>query len=179
MAPKMVVLAAMAVAGAFAADVRVEVSGGNQVQQPMLWKARTTLTWLYERAGIQVAWGAGNGRVIRVRFTRGTPAGLRPEALAYAMPFASGPDTIVVMIDRVEAAVRESRVTSLLAYVLAHEIGHVLQACDRHSEIGIMKARWVEADYGLMGTFQLGFTQEDVDLIHLGLHRHQVFATIR
>jgi hypothetical protein len=169
MAPKMAVLAVMVAAGGHAADVRIEARGGDRVQQAMLWRARTTVTWLYERAGVRVSWGVGSGRVIRVQFTRETPAGLRPGALAYALPFAEGPDTIVVMVDRVEVAVIQPQVTPLLAYVLAHEIGHVLQACDRHSETGIMKARWVVEDYGLMRKFQLGFTPQDVELMHSGL----------
>ena len=169
MAPKMVVLAALVAAAAYGGDVRIEVKGEDRVPPAMMWRARTTVSWLYERAGIRVAWGPGSGQVIRVQFTRGTPADSRPGALAYAMPFAEGPDTIVVMVDRVEVAVTQPQVTPLLAYVLAHEIGHMLQACDRHSETGIMKAQWVEEDYGLMRKFQLGFTPEDVGLMRSGL----------
>jgi hypothetical protein len=35
---------------------------------------------------------------------------------------------------------------ALLGYVLAHEIGHVLEGLVRHSGAGVMKASWNRAD---------------------------------
>ena len=57
----------------------------------------------------------------------------------------------------------------LLAYVLAHEIAHVLQAVDRHSETGVMKASWDKGDYFSMGRGRLKFTPSDIGLIRLVL----------
>ena len=55
-----------------------------------------------------------------------------------------------------------------LAHVLVHEITHILQASDRHSDSGVMKARWIAQDYEAMARKPLRFTSEDLDLIHRG-----------
>ena len=65
----------------------------------------------------------------------------------------------------------------LLSYVLAHEIAHILQGVDRHSETGIMKASWDEGDYFDMGRGRLKFTPSDIDLIHLGLDARKARST--
>ena len=52
---------------------------------------------------------------------------------------------------------------------LVHEITHVLQGIDRHSDSGVMKALWTAQDYFQMRVEALPFAPEDVELIHLGL----------
>jgi predicted Zn-dependent protease len=54
---------------------------------------------------------------------------------------------------------------TILGYVLAHEIAHVLQGIARHSATGIMRARWTDNDLRQMGIRVLAFTPEDVQLI--------------
>jgi hypothetical protein len=56
-------------------------------------------------------------------------------------------------------------VRNLYGYVLAHEIGHVLQGQARHSGEGIMKGHWDGGDYDLMGVYKLRFSSEDTTLI--------------
>jgi hypothetical protein len=57
----------------------------------------------------------------------------------------------------------------VLGHVIAHEVTHILQGVLRHSESGVMKARWSNADYQEMTWKPLRFTDEDVVLIHRGL----------
>jgi len=52
---------------------------------------------------------------------------------------------------------------------MAHEIAHVMEGTCRHSDEGIMKARWNYADYREMGSRHLRFASVDVELIHQGL----------
>jgi hypothetical protein len=61
-----------------------------------------------------------------------------------------------------------------LAHVLAHEITHMLQGTDRHSDSGIMKARWNSEDYFEMLRTPLSFTEADVQLIRRGLEAHKL-----
>jgi hypothetical protein len=79
----------------------------------------------------------------------------------------------VVFYDRVEPLVRGHHApeAAVLGYVLSHEIAHVLQGVARHSETGIMRARWSDNDFKLMGIRALIFTAEDIQLIqhHLAL----------
>jgi hypothetical protein len=58
--------------------------------------------------------------------------------------------------------------------VLAHEIGHVLQGIERHSETGVMMAKWTSEDYKQMVVKPLAFTEEDVILIHNGMEGRAV-----
>ena len=58
---------------------------------------------------------------------------------------------------------------ALLAHVMAHEIAHVLQGINRHSESGILKARWSDGDCARLASLPLLFTHEDAILIHRGL----------
>ena len=176
MAPKMAIAALLIAAAASArtqpADVTVYVTQDASPPNAVMRKAQTIVTWLYAREGFQIAWDRSPAdKVIHIRFTRQTPGSFKPDALAYAMPFADGSDSIVVMYDRVEQWARPSQVPVLLAHVLAHEIAHILQACDYHASDGIMKRRWQGADFDAMTTFQLKFTPEAVALMREGLLR--------
>ena len=53
--------------------------------------------------------------------------------------------------------------------MLVHEITHILQAVSRHSETGIMRARWDEEDLLNMYWKPLEFEPRDIDLINRGL----------
>jgi len=68
-------------------------------------------------------------------------------------------------------------VPHLLAYVLVHEITHVLQGTNRHSEMGIMKAAWDETDFFDMAHGQLQFSPEDVSLIYRGMDTRSTCQT--
>jgi hypothetical protein len=57
----------------------------------------------------------------------------------------------------------------LLAHVLAHEIGHVLEVSDAHSSTGVMKAYWDWRDYFAMNQGPLEFASVDVHRIRQGL----------
>jgi len=75
-----------------------------------------------------------------------------------------------VFYDRINHLVGgDLRTPALLAHVLVHEITHVLEGVDRHSETGVMKALWTEADYVQMRAKPLPFTDWDIQLIHKGL----------
>jgi hypothetical protein len=55
--------------------------------------------------------------------------------------------------------------SDMLAYCIAHEIGHLLLPAGSHSSTGIMRARWQENDFKLMATGSLWFTPEHGKLI--------------
>ena len=54
---------------------------------------------------------------------------------------------------------------------MVHEITHVLERIKRHSEEGVMKARWSPQDYLHMDTDPLPFAADDVRLIREGLSK--------
>jgi hypothetical protein len=89
-------------------------------------------------------------------------AAVHPGALAYAR---LGEARIEVFFDRVLKNAAPMVAPNLLGHVLAHEIGHVLEGIDRHSEEGIMKAHWTADDYERMYPQPMRFAPEDVALI--------------
>jgi hypothetical protein len=72
------------------------------------------------------------------------------------------------------AAADPSRAAKLMAYVLVHEITHILRGTDVHSREGIMKDRWNSADQEQIYAGKLTFTQADIELIQLGLESREL-----
>jgi hypothetical protein len=126
---------------------------------------------IFDDIGLKIDWRnsalhcPGNAIIINVRDR--TPATLRPGALAYALPFEG--THIEIFGDRVSELAGLSMASIVLAHVLVHEITHILQGMCRHSEMGIMKARWEDRDVFLMRRRALKLTPQDVVLIERGL----------
>jgi hypothetical protein len=162
------------------ADVTIYVNGDDFPPIRIDFGARSTVTGMYARIGIRLAWrhdaprnSAVNGSPIpiQMRFASKSPENVSREALAFARPFADGVNGITVIYGRIRTTTGGSRQErDILAHVLAHEIAHVLIGTDGHAETGIMKAHWNETDYAAMKKKPLEFTPNDVDLIVKGLN---------
>jgi hypothetical protein len=74
-----------------------------------------------------------------------------------------------VLVDRLRVPVSKPLAGALLGHVLAHELAHVLEASTRHSEAGVMKARWDNRDLEQMSMRPLSFSAEDAASIQSGL----------
>ena len=126
---------------------------------------------LFLSAGVKMDWHSevsfcqGQRDSIVVSLSERTPETFHPGALAYALPYEGV--HIQVLYDRIAQA-DPSLAPSLLAYVIVHEITHILQGVGRHSKNGVMKAVWDTYDYTLMKRGQLRFTALDVEMIHDG-----------
>jgi hypothetical protein len=134
---------------------------------------------MYARIGVRIDWRIGNATActgsdspvaIQMRYGAENERHSSPDTLAFASPFAHGTTAITVMFDRIQLVTeRSARQEAVLAHVLAHEIGHVLQGTDRHMGTGVMKAHWGRRDYDAMEKKPLEFTTDDIDLIVSGL----------
>ncbi len=127
---------------------------------------------LFADAGVELEWHTRTAcptteDAIHIVFSDLTSPNNRPGALAYAYPFQSG--GIVIFYDRVEASTSRMGLSRLLAYVMAHEIAHVLQAVSRHSETGIMKGMWNGHDRAQIQLNTLEFSLEDREFIRMGI----------
>jgi hypothetical protein len=125
--------------------------------------------------GVQVVWRVGEpkpdaagGLVVSLRTGEAPPEDERRGALARAYPFGGGVHSITVFQDQVQATAAASgvEVFKVTAHVLVHEIAHVLERIDRHSDTGVMKAHWTRAEYRAMAWKPLPFAEEDVEWIH-------------
>ena len=140
---------------------------GAGLARTMVVKAMTSE--MFEKIGVIIIWhGApcpADG--IRITLKLDTPSALKPEALAFAI--LDRGMHIVVFYDRVLTLSEDSTVSVLLAHVLTHEITHVLQGVARHSDTGLMKARWSAKDIKSMAGRYMEFSEQDVVLIYRGL----------
>ena len=104
---------------------------------------------------------------ILVSISMQTPPDLYPGALAYSLPFEGV--HVRLFFDRLAGAESLCPRPVLLAHVLAHEIGHILQRSDQHAASGVMKRRWDAADFSRMAHHPLPFSDVDVQMIYRGL----------
>ncbi len=126
---------------------------------------------IFTTVGVSIDWHVSRScrsmpDAVEMTFQAETQQELLPGALAYACPY--GKSHIVILYDRVAASAATHDVVAnrLLAFVILHEVTHVLQAIARHSDSGIMMAKWTAAEYFRMREASLGFTDDDVDFIH-------------
>jgi len=86
-------------------------------------------------------------------------------------PFGPGVHRIAVFEDNVKVRASAYQIDEykVMAHVLAHEIGHLLERMDHHSDTGIMKASWTRDDYRTMAHHPLPFAKEDLEMIHCNL----------
>lgn len=162
-------------------DCKVDVYLARGVPMPggMLLDASTRAAQMFREIGVDVRMRIGRpGRnpsnscsapiVVEFETAAGYYGG--PSELARATPYKGSGTCIHVFIDRVLEEGRDRGLSNaLLAHVLTHEITHVLEKIARHSEEGVMKARWSMKDYDRMKDHPLPFAPVDVDLIRMGL----------
>jgi hypothetical protein len=112
------------------------------------------------------------------------PPSLPPLAYGWAVPEPGAPAHVCVrrVAQAASASLRESRPVSLatlLAYVIAHEIGHLLLGPGTHSPGGIMKARWLPGDLHLMEMGALRFQSQQARRMRERLDAQNTRASAR
>jgi hypothetical protein len=155
--------------------VAVCVPEGTNYPGVNLYWAKKVASTMFAHAGVHIRWQAGQPEshqsqpLIVLSLTSSTPENFPPNIFAYAQVFEGV--HIRIFVDHVvERAHRLTSLgTSLLAHVMVHEITHMLQGVNRHSQEGIMKATWTHAEIQRMVVAPLSFAPEDIRLIHAGL----------
>jgi len=136
----------------------------------MLAHAKSVATGLLDKAGVRVDWDrrGTSEDTITIQMDDDAPRELHRWAMACAHPFGKGPGPrIHVFRDRLQNPPWLTSGT-VLGYVLAHEIGHVLEGFDHHSGSGVMKAHWGLDEYRAMQLNVLQFEELDVQWIQMG-----------
>ena len=92
---------------------------------------------IFADAGIAIDWRDGascpdSADVIRINLRNHTADGHFPGALAYALPYEG--THIEIFYDRVRQSEMRTGCLELFGYVLVHEITHILQEDNSHSE---------------------------------------------
>ena len=158
--------AAADVTAFIAVDSAASTYAAKQIASSVLRQAGVTIDWRAPKpplTGAPRPW-------LRIELTERTPEERLPGALAVSYPYDGCAKGITVFYDRVRHLARGAdRESALLAYVLVHEIAHILQGVDRHSDTGVMKRRWSAEDRVAIFERRLAFEEEDLFLMRTGL----------
>lgn len=141
-------------------------------------RTRSLVSAIFSQIGVNLTWQGGSSEcgqsprtTVKVRWARRAPAKLPPGTLATSRPFESSESLITIYEVPLQQFLNRyaNARDVVLSYVLAHELAHLMQGLDHHSDSGIMKANWSHGEYYRMLSRNLTFTAEDVELIHIGL----------
>jgi hypothetical protein len=165
-------------------EVDFDLVGARTVPADTLHPAEAIASKMLSAAGVRVHWNSGSQHhwdeqaqcatsrlAIQIVFAHAQSPGVASrEALAYTYPYANSAPQVVLNYDQMPWGPQQLEPMSsiVLAHVLVHETTHVLQRISRHSDTGIMKARWSLEDHAAMRLHPLPFAPEDLVLIHLG-----------
>lgn len=144
-----------------------------------LYGAQMVVKDMFGRIGVKIVWKWGKVPAvlagdqcrapIAIQFNPGEPPGALRGALAYATPYAASSAQIHVFPEVIMVHNGNREDVALLAHVLAHEIGHVLERMNRHSNSGVMQERFSWQEICQMSRRPLSFAADDVEFIHQGL----------
>jgi hypothetical protein len=159
-------------------SIRVYLDLRAEVRLEAMIHAQHVAAGMFEKAGLSLNWHWGRCEVceeaITVEITSAAPRALHPGALAFS---ELNDSHIRVFFDRIEQAGAANLIPFLLGHVLVHEITHVLQGINHHSEEGVMKKRWSADDLYQMSYRPLPFDPVDVQMIRRGLASRDRAAT--
>ena len=161
----------------YAGCIQVQLIENTSIPAPVLNQALLLASEMFKGVGVHVEWEPGShprknpsaDRRIVVELAGSTPWNYFEGALGISRPFDG--IHVTVFYDRVEEIGIGSLKPILLAHVLVHELTHMLEGVDRHSDAGIMKALWGPEEYYEMTSKPLTFTPEDILLIRNGFRR--------
>jgi len=165
-------------AAASGGELRVCLSDWFYVQPNVLARAKFLSSRMFATAGVSIDWRradstacrAGDAISLTVNFSVDTPDDFHPNAMGYASPMEGV--HVAILFDRIErAAADPKRLSAILAHVMTHEITHMIEGVSRHSETGLMKARWDARELASMALEPMPFAPEDLELIQLGMQR--------
>lgn len=140
--------------------------GAAEIVDELYRDAGIGMAWTHSVAGDQSA-GSCDGSEFPIRLTL---VRKRP-ATSHALGATSfRPDGTPSMVVYYEATVEDARtrhvsVTTLLGYVIAHEIAHAMLGTE-HDARGIMRAQWTEAEFCRMTSRHLRFGSEQQRILH-------------
>jgi hypothetical protein len=163
---------------AIALCLTIQLLNDANIPTDVLAEVRDELRAIYARAGIEVQWhnepsDATPSRRLAVKIVPQSfgAATAKPHVMGIAPGEQPGGTLVYVFYDRVEQFARAKRVLSstMLAHVIAHELGHLLLPKGWHSRRGLMRGTWDLAQVSAAARGQLTFTREEIRTISADL----------
>ncbi|MBV8071989.1 MAG: hypothetical protein JO270_18920 [Acidobacteriaceae bacterium] len=105
--------------------------------------------------------------MLRVQILPRAPAGFAAHALGLSLPCAKRGVRVTIYADRISHVTDNGGPTfdRTLAYVFAHELGHVLLRSATHARAGLMKGTWSKTDWQRAAVSVIPFTPSEVEQI--------------
>jgi hypothetical protein len=142
----------------------------------VLAKAEQEIDRLLSKASVSVMWvncGRNNGiSACREESTAGqlmvriVPRALTLSDMAYGAAFLGADgrgryaDVFFAAVRQLQNAETRASQSQVLGYVMAHEVGHLLLGSNAHSNLGIMRPYWSEAELQSISMGRLSFTRD-------------------
>ena len=140
--------------------------------------AQAEVVRVYSAAGVSVEWAADapadrSIRVVLLPLESGDLRRIGDTVMGAAVWTPLGNGVAYVYYRRVEehAALNNAPPERVLAYAVAHELGHLL-GTRAHSRTGLMRACWRQSEFRLAAAGELGFSSRDAAVLQ-ALHRER------
>jgi hypothetical protein len=164
--------------------ITVQIHDYSSVPADSLSSATAIVTRMYERIGVRIQWrgvvrwegrrpryegreetshAAAQMTLIILNPKMAARGHMAPDVLGFAAVPDEGMGAIAYAIyDRVRSVAREvpTNEGSLLGFVMAHEIGHLMLGRGSHSETGLMNGRWDIHELGRVDLLKLQFSDQ-------------------
>lgn len=163
-----------------AAALVLQITNLSGVPDPVVHIAREEVTRVYASIGVSLEWrdppdaAADQRLVMRVVLLPYETGDLRRgenQVMGAAVRTVNRNAIAYVFYRRVQAEADRYRVSTglVLAYAIAHELGHLLLPLAAHTPTGLMRACWSRDDFNRAEQGQLRFLPADAERIRSGL----------
>ena len=163
-------LLAREVSGANFPTICVALRNEAAVPAQILGAAQARLAGIYENAGFEIVWddddGSRRGCIVLKLEAQAVVAPSSAEVMGLALR-RGRTRTAYIFFLRVVDSARKHHMTlaTLLGYVMAHEIGHLLLPANSHSSKGLMRGDWSVAQMQDARIGKLAFTKPETRLM--------------
>jgi hypothetical protein len=159
----------------------------------VLWRAQVEATRVYEAIGVNITWVDAGSDFDTPDARAEISVAILPESMAARRQLGSdvlgcAPGTVeergriaFALYDRIKGVTRHDplAVGRVLGLVIAHEVGHLLLPYGSHSERGIMHDNWDVNSARFILASDLGFTDEQGELIRSRLALEEITSPLR
>ncbi len=163
-----------------AAAIVLQLHNLAGVPAPVVDTARSELTRVYDGLGVHVEWArAGDARIddpgiVRVVLLARETGDLRQMSdtvMGAAVRTVNDTRIVYVFYERIRVEAERFGVSTalVLAYAMAHELGHLLMPGRGHSPTGLMRACWGRDDFQRADQGLLHFSRDQAALIREAL----------
>jgi hypothetical protein len=170
-----------------AAAPHIDIRIINRAEAPpeVVARAQQIVANVYSVAGIQVRWQESNNPstcqpaqitvVINPDATRGSTR----TALGISFPLVGEGGRAGVFYSRIERVSRDptiglgASVAEVLAYVMVHEIGHLVLNWTTHSRDGIMRTNWTLVEFAAMRGGKLFFAAAEASALRRAFQKRR------